>query len=400
MRASGGTWRRGLPPGSAIVVALLITAGCSGGSAGDAARDYRFATFEITELVFGPVARSVTPGVDALPGADEYELGRTPEADPGDEFGAFVVLNDPTSDYVIRTAASLVADLGGAGTLVRGGLAFDDGHRVVAQWINSDDELRTVVMRPSSSLPMTDWQLGPALSALSAFLDDAETVQYVLSYERLWEDSTVENQSTGVVTTGDSGEHFTATVSSDLTTSGSFATSSWVMTTDGVSNGALAHVEWRWSPAGRFVRAGCEDEELRSSGWLGYEWDPDGFANLISPGYVPALVERLVEPELLGRDGDVVTLGFGLRRHGLLGQPWPLWAYGLEWDVRVAIEIAANGEPTRLRITSSRGPSAASGPASDSVDIEFTEWNGPVDVVTPNHVVDEAPWPPSCRVDG
>ncbi len=353
--------------------------------------------------MLGPLSDAATEGVSELPGPEVYQLGGTAALSPEGRYGSFAVVEGAGASYALRYAAGLLAAQGTRlADLEQAGPVFTDGRHVVAQWLNGKGGLWTVVMTTVGDLPMADPVLAPVLASMWDFTEAATSVEYTVSYERRWEDTTRQNRSTGVVTTGDQGESWTATVSSDLTSSGSFMTSSWELTTDGVSDGALSHVEFRWTPGAEFFRAGCRDADLEGSAWMRVPWDGDAFANLTAPGYVPALLERLIDPRLVegaGADGEgSVVVGFSLRRPGLSGLPWPLWSYGEEWDTEVDVELGSAGELLGMSVVSSREANATGGPGSDVVGIEFDRWNVPVEVEIPTDVVDRAPWPESCPV--
>jgi hypothetical protein len=391
-RATGWRWLVG------VLVLIGTLSGCSERTdTDDAALDWRYASFELVELTFGNPEDSITEGVDALPGPAAYSDGNTPVPSSDSRYGSFAVLAEPSASYVVRYAAG-VSELHGTevGTLVREGLAFADGDRVVGQWLNGSGVLLTAAMEVTAPLPMSDPTLAAALSAMDQFVATASSVDYTISYDRLWTDTASTNRGTGVTIAGDQSERWTGTVSSDLVSSGTFATSNWTIATNGRSNGALSHVEWRWTADSQFLRAGCSDAELQLHGWLEGDWDADEFANLTSPGYVPALLERVVEPVVLASGGDGWSVGFTLRRGGLSGEPWPLWSYGDEWDTGITVDIGPTGEPQRLMVESSRGPDQTSGAATDVVTIDFVAWNEPIDVDRPADLADEAPWPAQC----
>lgn len=434
---SGSSWWRSI---WGLVLALVILSGCSGGSDGiapagsasgdsvpatasdsgdgvpagpasgdgvpaasdngdEAVVDYRFAEFELVEAFLGPPATASTPGLSELPGPDAYGTGQSAVTAPAGRYGPFTVVNGPGVGYAIRYAAGLVPPQpGGLADLEREGLVFEDGEHVVVQWLNRKGGLWTAVLTPVGELPMSDPSLAPVLANMADFMGAATSAGYTISYERLWEDTTLQNRGTGAVTTGDQGESWTATVASDLTSAGSFLTSSWTLTSDGIDDGALSHVESRWTPGAHFVRAGCTDSELSNSGWVRIEWNAQAFANLTEPGYVPALWERLIKPRPVEHGGGRSVIAFSLRRGGLLGVPWPLWSYGDDWETEVRVQVADTGEIQGMKVVSSRGPVESGGPGSDVVDIDFEAWNEPIDIEVPTDVVTVPPWPQSCRL--
>jgi hypothetical protein len=338
-------------------------------------------------------------GVQALPSREDYGEDWSLSADVRAEgFEPFVRLTNPESTRsVIRSAAAASAHVGIDGDLFARELeAFVDANGVVAaQWANTEDKVMTTIIELSDGLPMADRDLVHLLTALERQQTSASSAVYQIDYRRLLKDTALENRATGITTTGDQGEAQTIEVRTNLTDRGHALTVDWTMTTDGIDNGALSHVEHRYLSGTVFVRAACSADELAAaSTWR--ESPVSGFESLDTPAYVPALLERMVDPSVVESAEGQTRIEFSLRRFGLLGQPWPLWSYDDDWDIEGSLVLTELGVPLSLTIHSTRPTIERGGPGEDIVEISFLSWNEELSISAPDQVTTSRPHPPAC----
>ena len=384
---------------SAIVCVALVVAACGGSNSAQerSAWDYRFASFQPREVIFGSVDDAVSEGTSELPVPDDWQIdGTLTEVREQQGFGGFERLPDgPSVSSIISFASNALVDLDGTGVDRELGVFVDGGGRVAAQWRNESGEVITMLMEGVGTPPMVNPQLAPYLDALDDLVAEALSVTYTVAYERQWLDSTTQNPVTGVVTSGDQGETRTVHVTTDLVSTSSAITTDWVLSTDGVDDGAVSHVEYRHIDGRVFARGACTAAELEASAWLESPADRR-FESLDTPGYVAALVERLENPQLAPSVAGMRAITFSLRRSGATGTPWPLWSYGDDSDIEGTLLFNDDRTPASLYIRSSRGADGTSGAASDSVAITFVAWNDELNVVVPSDVVEPPALPSSC----